>query len=702
MEHLFIDGLPPKTGIGTVLRLLIEEGRLKKERIGRINLSGGLATVEVPDGRATRLVRLLDGAAVGTRHIRVWQKANINSHPHFTQLRGWLAMEAKAEQEQAQSGKDAQSEHRLTRLVIRSEEVGMGERVLVKLSPRNEQATLPFSRLSTGSPVLLAEEGVSSPKSWRGIISRLNKKSCEIALNQSPDSEADSFCVSLASDEISRQRMERALTRVETANGNRTAVLRQIILGEQPPAFVNDNIPTHLHAHINHLNPSQQEAVRHALAAEDIAIIHGPPGTGKTTTVTALIETAVSQKQRVLACAPSNLAVDNMAEQLVAAGVSLIRLGHPARVLPALQAHTLDARVQEQNDYRLAVSLRKEAYGLFGQANKFRRAKPAPGEKRGLRDEARQMLDEARQLEARAVEQALDGAMVILSTLTAIDSTILGRRQFDLCVIDEAGQSTEPAAWIPITRCHKLVLAGDHQQLPPTILSRTAERQGFGISLLERLARRDGNTIARRLDVQYRMNAEIMEFSSAEFYDGDLQADGSVADHLLSGLAGAMGDELLQTAVTFIDTAGAGYDDVQPIDSRSRSNPEEAMVVVKKVNQLLAANVAADNIAVITPYSAQVQILREQLPAAVEIGSVDGFQGREKEAVIISLVRSNVKGEVGFLAETRRMNVALTRARRKLIVIGDSATITSDPFYGRLIDYFDTIGAYHSVWEELT
>ena len=193
-----------------------------------------------------------------------------------------------------------------------------------------------------------------------------------------------------------------------------------------------------------------------------------------------------------------------------------------------------------------------------------------------------------------------------------------------------------------------------------------------------------------------------MNFSSAEFYDGDLQADGSVADHLLSGLEGATGDGLLETAVTFIDTAGAGYDDVQPIDSRSRSNPEEAMVVVKKVNQLLNANIAAENIAVITPYSAQVQLLREQLPAAIEIGSVDGFQGREKEAVIISLVRSNVKGEVGFLAETRRMNVALTRARRKLIVIGDSATITSDPFYGRLIDYFDTIGAYHSVWEELT
>jgi superfamily I DNA and/or RNA helicase len=232
-------------------------------------------------------------------------------------------------------------------------------------------------------------------------------------------------------------------------------------------------------------------------------------------------------------------------------------------------------------------------------------------------------------------------------------------------------------------------------------LSHAAARQGFGISLLERLAQRDDDTIARRLDVQYRMNTDIMNFSSAEFYDGDLQADPSVATHLLSGLAGAMDDGLLQTAVTFIDTAGAGYDDEQPLDSSSHCNPEEAAVVVRKVQQLLDANIPPSAIAVITPYSAQVALLREQLPADIEIGSVDGFQGREKEAVIISLVRSNVKGEVGFLAETRRMNVALTRARRKLIVIGDSATITSDPFYGRLIDYFDTIGAYHSVWEEI-
>ena len=701
MELLYIDGLPPTVGKGGVVRLLIEEGGLNKERIGKIRLSGGLATVEVADGYATRLVRTLDGCLVETRHTRVWQQPYSDSNPHFTQLRRWLAMEAEAEKRQVQNGTQTQSEYTLARLVIRSEDVGLGGRILVRLAPRNEQAKLSFSRLSTGSPIILTEEGTQQPLSWRGIISRMSSKSCDIAFNQSPETEANTFRIDLATDEITRQRMERALTRVETASGSRTAVLRDVLLGDQPASYANNNVPTDIDAFISELNQSQQEAVRHALAAEEIAVIHGPPGTGKTTTVTALIRTAVAHGSRVLACAPSNLAVDNMAEQLAAHGISLVRLGHPVRILPELQAYTLDARVQLQDDYHLAKRLRKEAFAMREQASKFRRAQPEPGEKKSLREMANDRLDEARQLEANAVERVLDQADVILSTLTAIDSAILGQRRFDLCVIDEAGQSTEPATWIPVVRSQRLVLAGDHQQLPPTIISRQAEQQGFGFSLLEQIMKRDGPTVARRLDVQYRMNANIMGFSSAEFYENSLLADAAVQDHLLCDLPGVARNELTETAVTFIDTAGAGYDDMQPADSDSHCNPEEAALVVKKVQQLLEACVPTHNIAVITPYSAQVQLLREQLPDGIEIGSVDGFQGREKEAVVISLVRSNVKGDVGFLAETRRMNVALTRARRKLLVIGDSATITTHPFYARLVDYFESIGAYHSVWEEI-
>lgn len=697
MELLFIDGLPPGAGKGTILRLLIEQGEIQKGRIGKIELRGGLATVEVAEGWAARLVRHLDGVQVETRRVRVWSQTPGRDDASFAHLSRWLAMEAAAEQGQRGQADEAS----LTRLVLRGEDVGLGGRVLVRLAPRNEQARLPWTQLSVGAPVLLSEEG--GQDAWRGVISRLSSSWLEVALNQAPEpaGDAPTFRVALASDEIARQRMQRALARVSAAQGNRTAELRQVLLGERPAEFAPAGLPASLAPYLAHLNPAQQVAVGHALAAEDVAVIHGPPGTGKTTAVAALMRAAVARGDRVLACAPSNLAVDNLLEQLIPAGVNLVRLGHPARVLPELQRYTLDALVEQHQDYRQAKKLRKEAFGLRGQASKFRRAQPARGAKQALRQEADSLLDEARQLEALAVERVLDEANVVLATLTALDSAILGQRQFDLCVVDEAGQSVAPATWIPVPRSRRLVLAGDHQQLPPTILSQPAAREGFGVSLLEQLMQRAGAAVARQLIVQYRMHEAIMGFSSAEFYGGTLVAAEAVRRHLLRDLPGVADNGLTGSPVLFIDTAGANYDEYQPPESESRSNPQEAALVQRLVAQLQAAGLPPDCLAVITPYAAQVRLLREQLPETIEIGSVDGFQGREKEAVIISLVRSNPAGEVGFLAETRRMNVALTRARRKLIVIGDSATISAHPFYARLLDYFDAIGAYRSVWEDL-
>jgi predicted DNA helicase len=245
-----------------------------------------------------------------------------------------------------------------------------------------------------------------------------------------------------------------------------------------------------------------------------------------------------------------------------------------------------------------------------------------------------------------------------------------------------------------------LVLAGDHCQLPPTILSQEAADEGLGISLMERLVGRYGSLVMRRLKVQYRMHEAIMNFSSQQFYDDELEAHASVRAHLLSDLPGVSASPLTQTPVQFIDTAGAGYDEQLEPNGRSRLNPQEADLVSQKVQALLEAGVPAEAIAVIAPYTAQVRVLRENLPiSGLEIDSVDGFQGREKEAVVLSLVRSNPQGEVGFLADIRRMNVALTRARRKLLVIGDSATLSSHPFYQNMVAYYEAIGAYHSVWD---
>src|SRR5262249_26772726 len=262
------------------------------------------------------------------------------------------------------------------------------------------------------------------------------------------------------------------------------------------------------------LNESQREAVRFALSSDDLAIIHGPPGTGKTTTVVELIRQAVARGEKVLACAPSNLAVDNLLEQLVASGGRAVRLGHPARVLPQLREHTLDVLVEEHADTRLARKFAKEAFALFRKASKWTRAKPEPGARRDQRQEARDLLAEARRLEAQAIERILDSAQVLCSTTTALDSEVLGQRQFDLLVLDEVCQRTERGCWIPLLGCRRVVLAGDHCQLPPTVLSPEAVAQGFGVSLLERLVDLHGPAVTRRLQVQYRMHQAIMRFSS--------------------------------------------------------------------------------------------------------------------------------------------------------------------------------------------
>jgi predicted DNA helicase len=370
-------------------------------------------------------------------------------------------------------------------------------------------------------------------------------------------------------------------------------------------------------------------------------------------------------------------------------------------VLPELRTHTLDLLVDDHPDVRLARKLIKEALGLFRQANRFTRAKPEPGARQENRQEARSLLADARRLETQAVEHILDTADILCATTTGLDSELLGPRRFDVAVIDEACQSVEPGCWIPALRCDRLVLAGDHCQLSPTVVSPEAAAGGLGVSLFERLMDLCGSQIARRLTIQYRMHAAIMDFSSGEFYGAELEADESVRGHRLADLAGVADLPLTQTPVEFIDTAGAGFEEEEEPGGESRLNPREADLTCRRVYALLAAGLAADNLGVITPYAAQVRLLRERLPIrGLEIDSVDGFQGREKEAVLISLVRSNPRGEIGFLADVRRMNVALTRARRKLLVVGDSATLAAHPFYARLLTYFEQQGAYRTVWEE--
>lgn len=707
MALLHLDSLPPRTTKGTIVRLLTQVGEIDKQRIGAIDIQGKSATIEVPDTWAARLAKKLDGTDLANRHIRAWPAAapsSGNREDHFERLIRLLEMEGNAEAEQLLKSQrrlsPAQAEKAGTTLIdltLRDEAAGLGGRVLVTLGKKSREP-LPWTRLGIGSPVLLSEQ--ASDENWRGVVSYRAGHTIEVALSQPlpPEEGKPIYRLDLSSDEVARQRQRVAMERARSATGDRLAQLREIFLGEVAPTVQPIDAPA---VFADSLNGSQIEAVRFALAAEDLAMIHGPPGTGKTTTVVEIIRQAVARGEKVLACAPSNMAVDNLFEKLLVCGARVVRLGHPARVMPELRSHTLDLMVDEHDDMRLAKKLTRDAHALFARAGRYTRAKPVPGERQSQREEAKSMLEDARRLERQVVHQILDGADILCATLTGFDSELLGRRTFDWLVVDEACQTTEPTCWIPLSRCERVLLAGDHCQLPPTVVSREAAKEGFAVSMFERLMDLHGEHAAHLLTVQYRMHEQIMEFSSQQFYESSLVADESVREHLLHDLPNIDLSEATKAPIEFIDTAGAGYDEELEPEGESRRNPGEAELIRRRVQALLEIGLAASDIAVIAPYAAQVRLLRELLDVErLEIDTVDGFQGREKEAVLISLVRSNANGEIGFLADVRRMNVAITRARRKLIVVGDSATIGTHLFYRQLIDYFEQVGAYHTVWEE--
>ncbi len=627
---------------------------------------------------------------------------------HFDQLLHWLQLESQAEAERIaakrlmRQSKDAElTGETLLDLVIEDSDPGTGGRVLVTFSRRNRTQVLPWNRLKVGSPVLLARYLDDDGESYSGVVSKRQRESLQVSLREIPAGE--SFRIDLAADEISRKRCVGAIQMVREARG-RLGELRGILLGERDPEFAELKS---IDLSQTDLNPSQQQAVQFGLSAKDVAVVHGPPGTGKTTTIVELIVQAMLRGDRVLACAPSNTAVDNLVLKLQDRGQRPVRLGHPARVDPSLQNRTLDALATLDPNMRVAKEMLREADALFRRADRYTRARPAKDQKRELRIQAKQLRRDARVMERQATEHVLDQAQLVCAT-TTIDDSLLGERYYDLLVIDEACQSTEPPCWIPIGRSEKVILAGDHCQLPATVISKQAAREGFGRSLMERLVELYGDSVSRMLNVQYRMNDKIMQFSSAHFYDAKLTSHATVGHRTIKDTYKDWDLPDEEQPLSFIDTAGAGWDEETEPDGESKRNPEEARFVLQRVKAFHDAGVPLHDIAVIVPYAAQVRLVRE-LAAAIfggehrlEIDTVDGFQGREKEVVFISLVRSNEKGEIGFLADTRRMNVAMTRAKVKLIIVGDSSTVGKNDFFEALIDFFDSQQAYSSIWQYKT
>ena len=617
---------------------------------------------------------------------------------YFRRLEQWLALEAVAERERMaarrsmqRSGDAERSGETLVNLRLIDHRTGLAGRLLLDLA-KPGSAMLPMNRLKVGSPVVLSDDDDASDKGVSGVVSRRTSSAIEVAVEEWP--EATRLRLDLSPDERTRQRQLASMQVAKQLSGS-SARLRDMLLGMREPRFDAPK-PVEL---FSELNPPQQDAVRFALSSRDIAILHGPPGTGKTTTLAEVVFQAVRQGLKVLACSPSNTGVDNLLERLAEMIPSVIRVGHPARVFEALRGHTLDELVENDSNTAVVRDIKREIEQLMRYADRETRSREGNRVRGELFADIGRLRQQARMLERNKINYVLDSADVICTT-TTIDEELLGDRTFDLVVMDEACQCTEPAMWPAVLRADRLILAGDHCQLPPTVVSAEAARQGLGRSLMERLVQEHGQPIFRRLTVQYRMHEAIMGFSSQQFYAGELIADVSVRDHWLPDLSGVTEDDVTSPILEFWDTAGAGWDEELEPDGLSKRNPKEANWVVMQVRKLLDSGVAPDQIAVIAPYAAQVRLIRNRMQlSAIEIDTVDGFQGREKEVVIVSLVRSNPEGEIGFLADTRRTNVALTRAKRALRVIGDSATLANDSFYREMLDYFELHDAYHSVWE---
>lgn len=493
--------------------------------------------------------------------------------------------------------------------------------------------------------------------------------------------------VQLSFDETSYRAMFQAIDRVIAAKNDRLAYLRELFHGDRQPqryAFEPIRFPW--------LNPTQEQAVNEVLRAKDVAIVHGPPGTGKTTTLVEAINETLMRESQVMVCAQSNMAVDWISEKLVDRGINVLRIGNPTRVNDKMLGFTYERRFESHPDYPQLWAIRKAIRELRQHR------------KRGsdsFHQKMERLKSRATELELRINAQLFDEARVIACTLVGSANKLLDGQRFNTLFIDEAAQALEAACWIPLRRVSRVILAGDHCQLPPTVKSLAALKAGLGVTLMERVTATQPSVVTL-LKVQYRMNEAIMRFSSNWFYGGQVKSAPQVKHRGILDY---------DNPFLWIDTAPLEEEDDSPVyheqfvgESFGRVNKAEANLTIstlrdylEKVGKQRFLDEQVD-VGVISPYRAQVQYLRSLIKAtpelkpfrrAITINTVDGFQGQERDIVLISLVRSNAAGDIGFLKDLRRMNVAITRARMKVIILGDVKTLTRHPFYKRLWDYVE-------------
>ncbi|XP_057693691.1 DNA-binding protein SMUBP-2 [Corythoichthys intestinalis] len=598
----------------------------------------------------------------------------------------------------------------LLKLHVGSQSTGLYGRTVVVLEPRKYLgfSSLPSNSFGPGDIVGLYDSGGCSATSQisTGIVTRCSQASISVAFDESKDglsfdTDALYSLLKLAND-VTYKRMKRALNALNGYNNGPSADLINVLFGEAKPS--SNSQPCDVKFFNSNLDDSQREAVTFALSQRELAVIHGPPGTGKTTTVVEIVLQAIKQGQKVLCCAPSNVALDNLVERLARCKAKVLRLGHPARLLDSIQKHSLDAILAKSDNANIIADIRRDIDNAFLGMKKNNEK----GERGNHKREIGELRKELKTREATAITQILKSADVVLATNTGASDDgplkFLPAEHFDWVVIDECAQSLESSCWIGLLRARKCILSGDYKQLPPTIKSHVAASKGLSLSLMERLIQMYGDSVVRMLTVQYRMNSAIMEWASKEMYQGRLTAHSSVQAHLLKDLPGVTCVEETSTALLLIDTAGCGLMEMEVADEQSKGNQGEVDIVDLHIKALTEAGVKAKDIAVIAPYNLQVDLLRQKLSTRhpeLEIKSVDGFQGREKEAVVLSLVRSNRKGEVGFLAEDRRINVAVTRARRHVAIVCDTQTVQTHSFLKTLVNHITDCGEVRTAFEYL-
>ena len=590
-------------------------------------------------------------------------------------------------------------------IIIRNTEIGIGDYYTIEI-----EKSVPDHKahqFQTGKSIEIFQMNGTERNSMKGVIKAMVKSKMIISttIDDLPDwFDEGRLGVSLMFDEYTYTEMEHSMKRVIQAQNNRLSELREILYNPSLARFSEKKF--HLSNHP--LNEVQQHAIEKCLQAEDVAIIHGPPGTGKTTTLVALISELLKTEKKILVCSPSNIAIDILTEKISHKNINVLRLGNPTRVSENILSKTLDGKVAAHPQYKDLKNYRKTAAEYKNMAHKYKRnfGKDEREQRNLLFAEARKLQAEARMLEEFIVKDQFNSAQVICCTLVGAANYALKNISFDTVLIDEAAQALEPACWIPIEKGKRVIFAGDHLQLPPTVKSNEAVKAGLAISLMEKCIHENNSVM---LEVQYRMNEDIMQFSNLHFYHDKLKAHDSVAHRTLL----THNELIASTAFDFIDTAGCGYEEELNPESVSVCNKDEAALLIKHMKKLfeeLIENKQSDidfSVGIISPYKEQVQYITEllaedeylKLHHNIKVKTVDGFQGQEKDIIYISLVRSNDRGEIGFLSDTRRMNVALTRAKKKMVVIGDSATISSNDFYENFVSFTQENGFYKSAWE---